>query len=298
MSDHRLVFVSDYFANEIRRGAELCNEALLYYLDNPSTIESHKLNNVDATKFYIITNFVNLSDKVKDQLMRFKNYLIYEHDHKYIATRNPFLLPNGKENHGGVVPEECLINYFFYDSAKIVICQTEWHEGQLNTNGILNTTNIHGSFYLPEDLELLESIRINSTNKINKYAFFNDAEFISLSDGRMMRQGNNIKNKQEALRYCVNNKLPYMPIPRINDKIKFWKTLAKFSHFVFFPDIPETCSRLLIEAKMLDIDVITNKNSGASHEEWFKLKGKELIDEFRHQIIPKAVNMFKEYINE
>jgi hypothetical protein len=291
-----IVFVSDYYVSEIRRGAEVCNEALLHYLDNPETVESHNLNHIDSSKFYIVTNFCNLSEKAKNQLIKYKNYLIYEHDHKYIKTRNPFRLPGGQENPTGIVPVYDLINMDFYKNAKIVICQTFWHEQQLLKNKILNTTNIHGSFYLPEDLNLLEDIFEHSKDKINKHSFFNDAEFIQLSDGRTLQQGKNIKNKNEALRYCLANTIPYIPIPRINDKTRFWETLAKFKYFVFFPDIPETCSRLLIEAKMLGVEVITNRNSGAFWEDWFELNGKELINEFRNNIIPNAVKIFRSYL--
>lgn len=294
--NHNIIFVSDYFANEMRRGAELCNEALLHYLGNPTTIESCKLHHIDSTKFYIITNFVQLSEAAKNQLMKFKNYLIYEHDHKYTPTRNPFRLYTGQENPGGVVPKSELINVEFYNNAKIVICQTFWHEQQIRKNLDCLTTNIHGSFYLPEDLDIIESCIRSKLDQLPKHAFFNDAEFIVLPDGRTMQQGTNIKNKKAALQYCLEMKLPYMPIPRLNNKVNFWKTIAKYRHFIFFPDIPETCSRLLIEAKMLDVDVITNRNSGAFWEDWFKLSGKELINEFRNKIIPNAVTKFRSYL--
>lgn len=294
----KIIFVSDFFENNIRRGAEICNTALLFYLKdyNLECIESHKLHNIDSTKFYIITNFINLPETTKDQLIKYKNYLIYEHDHKYIATRNPFLLPTGQENPTGKVPNDYLINKEFYNNAKIVICQTDWHEKQLNKNLDCVTTNIHGSFYLPEDLDLIESCIIDPIKRIPKYSFFNDAEFIILADGRTVGQGSNIKNKKASLQYCLDNKYPYIPIPRMNNKVNFWKTIAKYQHFIFFPDIPETCSRLLIEAKMLGVDVITNRNSGASHEDWFKLSGKELINEFRTKVIPNAVKLFRSYL--
>jgi len=290
----KIIFVSDYFADNMRRGAELCNEALLHYLDNPETIESRNLQVIDSTKFYIITNFVQLSDKAKAELIKFKNYIIYEHDHKYIVTRNPFLLPDGHQNPNGQVPKTDLINVDFYCNAQMVICQTLWHQNQLDKNLDCKTDNIHGSFYLPEDLDMLE--RIRPSNPKDVYAFFNDAEIITMPNGQVMRQGNNIKNKQGALKYCIDNKLKSMPIPRINNKENFWKTLVKFKHFVFLPDIPETCSRLIIETKMLDIDLVTNQNSGAYWEPWFKLNGVELIHKFRDEIIPNAVKIFKGYI--
>lgn len=292
----KIIFVSDFFENNIRRGAEVCNTSLLFYLNNPETIESSKLKYIDSTKFYIITNFIYLPEDTKKQLIKYKNYLIYEHDHKYIITRNPFLLPTGQNNPTGEVPFEYLINQEFYNNAKIVICQTQWHEEQLNKNLDCLTTNIHGSFYSQEDLDIIKRINLSKSNTINKYGIFNDAEFIIMPNGQTMQQGPNIKNKKGALAYCITNKLPYMFIPRINDKENFWKTLCKFEHFVFLPDIPETCSRLLIETKMLGIDVITNDNSGAYYEDWFYLNGIELIDKFKDEIIPNAVSLFKEYL--
>jgi hypothetical protein len=293
----RIIFVSDFFLSEIRRGAETCNDALLYHLKDYdiTTVESSSLNYIDSTKFYIVTNFWNLPDQAKSSLIKYKNYLIYEHDHKYIRTRNPYRLPNGQENPTGIVPKHELINVDFYKNAKVVICQTRWHEEQILSNIECITTNIHGSFYTEEDLDLLEKY-CAYPKTIDKYAFFNDAEFIYTSNGRIMQQGDNIKNKKGALRYCIDNKLSYMPIPRINNKEKFWETITKFKNFIFLPDIPETCSRLLIETKMLGLNVITNRNSGAYWEPWFKLNGKELTNEFRNNIIPNAINKFKGYL--
>jgi hypothetical protein len=43
---------------------------------------------------------------------------------------------------------------------------------------------------------------------------------------------------------------------------------------------------------MLNLEIITNKNVGATYEEWFNLKGKELIDyclEMRYNISNKVL---------
>lgn len=293
----KLIFVADYYSDEIRRGAELCNAALLNYIKVDKKLESSHISQVETDSFYIISNFVQLSTGVMGHLISNKNYMIYEHDHKYTPTRNPFKNPNGTENKDGVVPEQFKINLDFYKNAKIVMCQTEWHANQLRKNGILNVDNIHGSFYTMEDLELISKIGQETTKK-EKFAIFSDAETLYLTNGLAYKQGPNIKNKIEAVQYCMNNKLPYVFIPRINDKNKFWKALATFKHFVFFPDIPETCSRLLIEAKMLGAEVITNSNSGASNEYWFGLNGEDLVEHFKEVIIPEAITKFKGYINE
>ena len=45
------------------------------------------------------------------------------------------------------------------------------------------------------------------------------------------------------------------------------------------PKTPETLSRVAVEARMMNVSVITNNRVGAAKEKWFKLKGSELIDE-------------------
>ena len=60
---------------------------------------------------------------------------------------------------------------------------------------------------------------------------------------------------------------------------------------VFFPQTPETLSRIVVEARMMGMTVITNQNVGATKEPWFELKGEELIDVMRSKRaeIPQVV---------
>jgi hypothetical protein len=54
--------------------------------------------------------------------------------------------------------------------------------------------------------------------------------------------------------------------------------LSNNDKLVFFPKTPETLSRICVEARMMGMKVITNKNVGASYEDWFPLKGTEMIN--------------------
>ena len=63
----------------------------------------------------------------------------------------------------------------------------------------------------------------------------------------------------------------------------FIKTLGTYQSFVFFPQTPETLSRVVVEARMMGVTVITNKLIGATKEDWFSMKGKELIDYMRRK---------------
>jgi purine nucleoside phosphorylase len=58
----------------------------------------------------------------------------------------------------------------------------------------------------------------------------------------------------------------------------FLTRLGKSKKFVFLPKTPETLSRIVVEARMMGLSVITNNLVGATKEEWFSLKGIELIN--------------------
>ena len=44
------------------------------------------------------------------------------------------------------------------------------------------------------------------------------------------------------------------------------------------PKTPETLSRIVVEARIMGMSVVTNKLVGATKEDWFSLKGEELVD--------------------
>ena len=71
----------------------------------------------------------------------------------------------------------------------------------------------------------------------------------------------------------------------------FLERLGANKFLIFLPKTPETLSRIAVEARMMGMSVVTNKNVGASKEEWFSLKGMELIDVMRSKRsdIPKKI---------
>ena len=88
----KYVFISDYF-QEIG-GGEMVDARLREFLGGEQilirsvdcTIE--KLSKVKENRF-IISNFIALAQDCKDYITKNCNYIIWEHDHKYLKTRNP-----------------------------------------------------------------------------------------------------------------------------------------------------------------------------------------------------------------
>ena len=85
------------------------------------------------------------------------------------------------------------------------------------------------------------------------------------------------KNTGEAIKFCMAKGYDYNLV-RSSSYKKFLSNLSKNKSLVFLPKTPETLSRIVVEARMMNMGVVTNKMIGAASEPWYKLKGQELID--------------------
>ena len=70
-----IVFISDFFLNEVRGGAEFCNDALLHLLIPDvkiAAIKSQLVNpqfiNNNSDKFFVVANFFNYPKKPRQHL--------------------------------------------------------------------------------------------------------------------------------------------------------------------------------------------------------------------------------------
>ena len=261
-----IVFISDFFANEIRGGAELCNDALIGLLRKRYTVKTVKSievnpqlleDNIDS--FFIIANFFMLPEAFKYAFADKFKYAILEHDHKYVASNNPSLYKDF------LAPEQQLINKHFYKAAKAVMCQSKKHASVVQKNLLLdNIVSLSGNIWTEEQLAVLES-NLDTPKKI-KFA--------------LLRSNNKNKGMPAAIGFCQKNNLPFEYLePQPFES--FVANLARVENLVFFPQWLETYNRLSIEARILGCKIITNNLIGAASEDYFKLKGKELLDFIR-----------------
>tara|TARA_R110002111_G_scaffold260215_6_gene331300 strand:- start:1135 stop:1515 length:381 start_codon:yes stop_codon:yes gene_type:complete len=104
------------------------------------------------------------------------------------------------------------------------------------------------------------------------------------------------KNKDDAIRYCKIKNYNYSLVSDSN-YYNFLEKMSSNNGFVFFPKTPETLSRITVEARMMNMKTITNRNVGAISEPWFSLKGEELIDRMflkRQEIADKIIRILNE----
>ena len=112
----KIVFIADFFANQVAGGGELNNEEFINICTEKGhdveKINSHLVtveyleSNLDCK--FIVANFVNLSQPCVDFLTKSAKYIIYEHDHKYDSLNNP------SKYKDFIIPAENIINIDFY----------------------------------------------------------------------------------------------------------------------------------------------------------------------------------------
>ena len=272
----KIFLISDYLPDEVTGGCEINDKELANllrkkghfvvqkksaFVDQQFIFENRKQN-------FIVSNFEQLLDPAREALKRC-NYVLYEHDHKYLESRDPARYENFK------VPSEELINLDFYRKAQQVFCQSDFHLGIVQQNTALtNLSNISGNLWSEESLSLMEEI----------------AEEGKEDCAAILDSGEHHKNTLGALKYCQHLKREHVLVSS-SDYHRFLRTLGRNNELVFFPQTPETLSRIICEARMMNMAVTTNNLVGATKEPWFSLKGKELIAEMRtrHSQIPALV---------
>ena len=277
----KIIIIADAFARDILGGGELNNDELSKILSakghQVEEIHSHKVTtdyiNANRDACFVVSNFINLSKECIVCLYD-KKYIIYEHDHKYLVTRNPAYYENY------IAPKSQIINHSFYKNARSVLCQSGFHKSIVEANLHLdNIESLSGNLW---SVDSLDTMRILSKKqKSDRYAVMNS----------MIAH----KNTIDAKNYCEVKEKPYQLI-KSDNYYEFLSMLGSCKGFVFFPKTPETLSRVIVEARMMGLSVITNKKVGATQEEWYKLKGESLINrvvKMRHKIPNKVLEKFE-----
>ncbi len=259
-----LIFVSDFFVNEVKGGAEIVDDHLTNLLSkkkiNVTKIKSQNLTESlvkeNSHKTFFVSNFTGINQRALNVLSACR-YFIFEHDHKYTIDRD---VSKYKDY---VVPQNRLINLSFYKNAQAVFCQSKIHcevvRKNIKTN---NVVNLECSIWSDDELNILE--KYSKTEKSKQYAIVNS--------------NNPIKSTHKSISFCNKNNLDYELISSPNYE-NFIASLSQFNSLVFFPKVLESFCRLAVEARILNCSLKTNNNLGCASESWFAdYKGTELIE--------------------
>lgn len=263
----KILFISDFFVDDIIGGAELVDATIINYLKKDEDVKLTCKKSLEVTikeiienDFLIISNISLLNQNLINFIKENKKYLIVEHDYKIHPSRQPWRFKDS------IVPVNERHNYDFYSKAKAVFLQTSDHLKVFNDNNVnANLINLNCSIWSEEELTTLDLI--SKEKKTHKFAIVDSDNFI--------------KNKNGAEQFCKINKIDYEIVPKLPPK-NFLQTLSGYPALVFFPIARESCCRLIVEAKCMNMNIITNNNSGAFKSDWYKMHGTDLISYLRN----------------
>ena len=263
--DVDIIFISDFFLGEVRGGAEFCNDALIRLLMpdvrtvgiksqliTPGLIANH------SDKFFVVANFFLLSEEAKKAFAD-ATYVILEHDHKYVKSNNPSLYANF------LAPETQIQNKEFYKNALAVLCQSKKHASVVQRNLLIdNIVSLSGNVWTEEQLAILE--KNLDTPKTIKHG--------------ILHSHNKNKGMPAAIAYCKHKNIEFEFIQEQPFE-QFIENIAKIETLIFFPQWLETYNRFSVEGRILGAKLVTNNLIGVAGEDYFHLKGKEMLDFIR-----------------
>ena len=266
----KIILISDFFIDDFVGGAALNDEEIFVTLNKHYDVQKIKSRylypgfiqeNLDS--FFIISNFFGISPSIRQSIEDKCKYILYCHDYKFVQHTNPAVYPNF------IVPPNELININFHKNSSAIVCQTDFQKNIYDKNLNLpeKTINFSGNLWSEHHLNLLEKLGSESKSS-HKCAVINSPY--------------PQKGTKQSQEYCRQNNIPFDTI-KDPDYESFLKFLSMYSSLAFHPSTPETCCRLVLEAKMMGLEIHTNELIGASYEPWYNKNGLELINVMRNK---------------
>lgn len=260
--ENRVIFVADLFAENYAGGAELTTEALI----KKSPFEVIKIHARNLTMdhlrahkddTWVFGNFASLDFNLIPAIATNLRYTVLEYDYKFCKYRSieKHLAESGQ-------PCDChekeigkIVSAFYYAADHV--------------------------FWMSQDQKKRYTDRfpfLDEKNSTVLSSVFDDHFFSSVSSltNKGKRSGwivlgskSWIKGADDAERWCIDNNKKYEIVWDVPYD-QMLQRLATSEGFVYLPKGGDTCPRMVIEAKLLGCEVVTNGNVQHAQEEWFQ----------------------------
>lgn len=281
----QVIFVSDFYTEEVKGGAEMTSEALISF----SPYKIFKIHSQSMTVeflkrhkdlYFVISNFVmapaeSLSFLIENNI----KYSVIEYDYKYCSFRSEVLhkKQTGHDCDCPLRPNGMLIEQLYEKAQKIFWMSEAQKEHFLSKIPSLIFCNedkhiIQGSTFTDESINKLLELK-TSREKIKQLPF---------KTYGVQSSGNWIKGTEETVKYCNSKKFPVKVIPNMEYSM-FLTEIAKCNVFVFHPLDKDTAPRVVIEAKLMGLDLDLNDNVQIKNESWLNGTHDDLLNHLKSQ---------------
>lgn len=258
-----VIFVSDYYVNELVGGAELTTEALIQ--SSPFPVVRLKSNEITMeilekyhTNHWIFGNWVMIDFNLIPTIIANMTYSILEYDYKLCQYRSP-------EKHKLVTGSDCdcvdsnwgkLVGAFFL-GAKTIWWMSE-RQQQRYLQSYPDLANRHQS--------VLSSVF--SEDFWVKLQELKDNPVAERSGWLVLGSSSWIKGTQQATKWCEDNDKQYKVLQGLTPD-QVLEEMSKAEGFVYLPEGGDTCPRVVIEAKLLGCQLHINEHVEHATEDWF-----------------------------
>lgn len=270
-----IIFVSDFFADQLSGGAEFSLQALMDKCDKEYTqVNSQQLTleyvKKRKEKTWIFGNYTQVDNVIIDELSKDDyKYHIVEFDYKFCKYRN-------LELHKTLEGEECDCN--------------ETEHGKTVESFMSNAQNV---FFMSHKQMKTTRENLKSLKKKNCMVLssvFDDSFFETIKEVKEDANGKDgkwvissspswMKGSREAEEWCIENEKEYNKLHGL-PYVDALRLLAKSKGLCFLPTGADTCPRLVIEAKLLGCELELNDNVQHIDEDWFKTDDLNVIEEY------------------
>lgn len=262
--DCDVVFVADFFAEDLVGGAELTTEALI----KSSPLKVFKLHSRDVdlqnleeghSKFWIFGNWAGLNRDLVPTIVANMKYSVLEYDYKFCRYRSP-------EKHEVAEKKPC-------DCANDI-------PGKLTSALYLGAKSL---WWMSEcqqkrywkSFPFLESVPQTVLSSVFEEDFWVLLKGLREKNSGIERKGwivlgstSWIKGVDEAVDWCKSQGHEYEVVHGLPPG-DFLTKLSTAEGLVYLPRGGDTCPRMVIEAKLLGCKLHINDNVEHASEEWF-----------------------------
>ena len=263
-NDSKIVFVSDLHVSDYTGGAELSTDALMKtspfgevaFVRSGQLTKEHISAGID--KIWVFLNFTGMNPQLIPPIVANCNYFIIEYDYKFCRYRSI-------EKHKSEAGQECdchkeqygmFISSFFAGAEHVFYMSEAQRKIHQERFSFLNNekTSVLSSIFDIKDLELIEKIRKTKLEPEDKYF--------------VMGSNSWIKGVEQTVGYLEDRQMNFEVVSGMlyHDMLR---KLSEFKGLAFMPLGGDTCPRLVIEAKLLGLELLINENVQHAKEEWF-----------------------------
>jgi glycosyltransferase involved in cell wall biosynthesis len=271
-----IVFVADFFSEDLVGGAELTTEALIE--ESPYRvikIRSSELSqdlimkNVDS--YWIFGNWSNCDPRLLQIVTGNLSYSILEYDYKICKYRSPekHLITEGVSCNCHKTQLGQFVS-LFYGGAKSLFWMSE--------------QQMH--FYLSNLPHLKRNKNVVLSSVFSK-SFFHNIEKLnqknSTRNGWVVLESNSwIKGYEDAESWCYANDKDIKKVSNLTPE-QLLQVLSESEGLVYLPRGGDTCPRLVIEAKLLGCKLELNNFVQHKDEIWFNSPDEEILSYLKNR---------------